>query len=195
MSESSGSRPELSGVVRRRSESFGVVVVRIRQASTGIKVIWSRLKSIGYDRNQLESTGADSGDSARSRTTLDDFGRLRTTLVNSGRIRAIPDDFGRLRSTSDDSGQLRTTPDNSGRLRIMLGGSTFRSRFRDYRSRIGVDSGFLPTLPITSMRGCGSVRFCAIWDTQTHGRVRMKKNKSPITELALGGKGFGFYYD
>uniref|UniRef100_A0A8W7PK68 Uncharacterized protein n=1 Tax=Anopheles coluzzii TaxID=1518534 RepID=A0A8W7PK68_ANOCL len=33
----------------------------------------------------------------------------------------------------------------------MLGGPTFRSRFRNYRSRIGVDSGFLPTLSITSL--------------------------------------------
>ena len=115
------------------------------------------------------------------RTTPDDSGRLRTTLEDSGWLRGIPtqatttiisddsrlrttpnnsnscrlwstlDDFGWLRTILDNFGWLQTAPDDSKRRRIMLGGSTFRSRFRNYRSRIGVDSGFLPTLPITTI--------------------------------------------
>ena len=64
--------------------------------------------------------------------------RLRTTPTT-------PNDF--------DSGRLRTAPDDSERLRILQRGPTFRSRFRIYRSWIGVDSGFLPTLPITTLNG------------------------------------------
>ena len=108
--------------------------------------------------------------------TIDDFGRLRTTPDDSGRLRTTPDDSrrplttpipndsGRLWTTSDDSGRLRTAldnsdswrlrfwttqrtaPDNFERLRIILGGPNFRSRFRNYWSRIEVDSGILPTL-------------------------------------------------
>ena len=78
---------------------------------------------------------------------------LRTTPDDSERLRTTPDDSdsGRLRATPNDSGRLRTAPDDSERLRILQRGSTFRSRFRIYRSRIGVDSGFLPTLPITNL--------------------------------------------
>ena len=48
-------------------------------------------------------------------------------------------------------GRLRAFLDDSERLRILQRGPTFRSRFRIYRNQIGVDSGFLPTLPITSV--------------------------------------------
>ena len=51
-----------------------------------------------------------------------------------------------------DSVRFRATPDDSERLRILQCGPTFRSRFRIYRSRIGVDSGFLPNLPITTIQ-------------------------------------------
>ena len=61
---------------------------------------------------------------------------------DSGWLRMTPDD--------SDSGRLRATPDDSERLRILKCGPTFRSRFPYYWNRIGVDSGFLPILPITS---------------------------------------------
>ena len=54
-----------------------------------------------------------------------------------------------LRVISNDSGRLRAIPDDSERLWIMLGGPTFRSRFRNYRSRTGFDSEILPILAIT----------------------------------------------
>ena len=94
--------------------------------------------------------------SNRFRTNPDDSGRLRatpTTPNDSGRLRTTPNDSGRLRTTPDVSGRLQTTPDDSvfERLRIILGGPTFQSRFRNYRTRIGVDFGLMPTLPITSV--------------------------------------------
>ena len=48
-----------------------------------------------------------------------------------------------------DSGQLPTTPKDPKRLRIMLVRPSFKSWFLNFQSRIGVDSGFLPTLPIS----------------------------------------------
>ena len=42
-------------------------------------------------------------------------------------------------------GRLRAFSNDSERFRLLQRGPTFRSRFQIYRSRIGVDSGFLPT--------------------------------------------------
>ena len=50
-------------------------------------------------------------------------------------------DSERLRAIPNGSGRLQTIPDDSKRLRIMLREPTFRSRFRNYRSRIRVDFG------------------------------------------------------
>ena len=96
-------------------------------------------------------------DSNRFRTTQNNSEQLRTTPNNSEQLRATPDDsaFERLPKTPtwNDSRRLRrrTIPDDSESLRIMLSGPNFQSRFRNYRSRIGVNSGFLPTLPITRL--------------------------------------------
>uniref|UniRef100_A0A0E4G9M6 Uncharacterized protein n=1 Tax=Anopheles gambiae TaxID=7165 RepID=A0A0E4G9M6_ANOGA len=103
------------------------------------------------DSGRLRTTPTTPNDSERLRTTPDDSdsGRLRTTLNDSERLWKTPDDSERLRTTADDSGRLRTALDDSKPLRILQRGPTFRSRFRIYRSRIGVNSGFLATLPIT----------------------------------------------
>ena len=49
-----------------------------------------------------------------------------------------PNNFERLRTTPDDSERMLGRP---------TGEPTSRSRFQNYRSRIGVNSRFLPTLP------------------------------------------------
>ena len=99
--------------------------------------------------------------------TLNDSGWLWMTLDESGWLwmTPTPDDFifGRLQlrttptSVNSNSGRLRTTaydcnsarhqatPDDSGRLWAILddSGLTIQSRFRNFQSRIGVNSRFL----------------------------------------------------
>ena len=62
---------------------------------------------------------------------------LKQTLADPGRLRRTPGDSRRFLTSSEDSRRYQTI---SKRFRIMLGGPTFRSRN-------GVESGFLPTLP------------------------------------------------
>ena len=167
ISSSARSHPESFGIVRNRLESFEVVWSRSESESIG--VVYSRSESTGngVGHSQQEPSGAMgfwSGISFRCvffiyftlrmhfvDTGLCVEGRFRTTPNDSTRLRATPHDCGRLQTipTSTDSGRLRAFPDDSERLRIMLGGPTFRSRIRNYRRRIGVDSGLLPTWPMT----------------------------------------------
>ena len=73
------------------------------------------------------------------------FGRptpLNPDDLDFNRFRTTPNDPKRLRKSPGTSGRLGKTPGDSERLWIMLGGPTFPSRFQNYRSQIGVDSGF-----------------------------------------------------
>ena len=104
------------------------------------------------DFGQLQTT-SDVSVCSRFWMNPDDSGRLRTTPNDSKRVRTTSYDSRRLRlrTTPDSSGRFRAILDDSERFRMIQGGPYFRSRFRINWSRIGVDSGFLPTLPITSM--------------------------------------------
>lgn len=124
-SKSGKIRTTRSARSRSRTESFGVKVIRSRLESSG--VVQSRQESSG-NRSRPESTEA-----VRCHV-------LVTALCFQGRLLPIR----RLR--------LKPLPDDSERLHIMMGGPTIRSGFQNCRSRIGVDSWFLPTSPITSMK-------------------------------------------
>ena len=133
------------GVVRSRPELFAVVRSRLDAESSG--VVRSRSESFGVVRSRLvsESFGV-----VRSRSELFGVRVVRSSL----RLQHILDDSERLRKNPNDSAWLCATSDNSRWLRKMLGGIILRSRFRNYRSRIGVDSGFLKILPITKCKPC-----------------------------------------
>ena len=129
---------------RSETESLGIGVIRN----------WSRSESTGAVRCNVLVIRHFISFEGRLRTTLTrtDSGRLQPTPTNSNQLQPTPTDSERLRTTPtpNASGLLRGILDNSKRLRIMLAGTTFRIRFQNYWSRIGVDSGFLPTLPITA---------------------------------------------
>ena len=107
-------------------ESFRVAVIWSRPES--FRVVWCQSESFGVARRHFVYRPL----FRRPTPTPDDSEKLR------------------FRTTPRDSGRFPTILDDSERLRIMQGGPTFRSRFRISRSRIGVDSVFLLTLPITS---------------------------------------------
>ena len=163
---------------RSRTESFGVDRSRSKSESIEVGVVRSRPESSEVVRNRQESelVGVNRSLCACDQTfpfvvffvfhfvralllqafvSTADLGRLQTTPDDSvcSRFRINPDDSGYyewLRKTPNDSKRLRTTPNDSERLRMMQGGPNFRSRFRTYRSWIGVDFGFIPALHITT---------------------------------------------
>ena len=99
--------------------------------------------NIGWIQKTLDG----SEDFERFRTTPNDSVRLRlrTTPNDSQRLRTTPDDSDpeRLRTTPGDSGRFRTTPNNAGRIYLP-------ESIPNLSERVGVDSGFMRTLPITN---------------------------------------------
>ena len=128
--------PKSPGVVQSRSKSAGIGVGRRQLEPSGAMFLWS---GISFRCVFLSFTlRVHFVYSALRPPTSDESEPLRTTLNKSKQLQTTP----------DDSGLFRTPPDDSERLRIMLGGSTFRSRFQNYQSRMGVDSEFLPNFTL-----------------------------------------------
>ena len=132
------SRPELSRVVQSRSESSKVVLSRWES----LRVVESRWESLRVVQS-------------RPNTSVVSLSRSRRWNAwpqkhCTGHLRPTPNDSERLWTIPGDSRPFQTASDYFKRLWIMLGGPAFRSRLCNFRSRIGVEFGFLTTLSITN---------------------------------------------